>query len=111
MLEITESGFNAPSLVIHFHEFSRREGNPVQIGNQVFPEAGRDFNRNHAEVQGIIELIFEVTEVKAGSLIENTIQIKVSFDLLGLLSGQDDMEIQIKSRIKREFQPSDYRCS
>jgi mannose-1-phosphate guanylyltransferase len=41
------------------------EGIPVQIGDEVFPDAGGDFNRNHAEVQGIIELVFEVTEVKA----------------------------------------------
>ena len=65
MLEITKSGFNAPALVIHFLELGRREGIPVQVGDEVFPDAGRDFNRNHAEVQGIIELVFEVTEVKA----------------------------------------------
>ena len=65
VLEIAESGFNAPALVIHFLELGRREGIPVQVGDEVFPDAGRDFNRNHAEVQGIIELVFEVTEVKA----------------------------------------------
>ena len=55
MLEITESGFNAPALVIHFFEFSGREGIPVQIGNQVFPDAGGDFNGNHAKIKRVIE--------------------------------------------------------
>ena len=65
MLEITESGFNAPALVIHFLEFGGREGISVQVGNEVFPDTGSDFNRNDSEVKGIIELVFEVTEVKA----------------------------------------------
>ena len=65
MLEIAEGGFNAPALVIHFLEFGGREGIPVQVGNEVFSGAGRDFNRNDSEVKRIIELVFAVTEVKA----------------------------------------------
>lgn len=98
MLEITESSFNAPALVIHFLEFSRREGIPVQIGNQVFPDTGGDFNGNHAKVKRIIEPVFQVTEVKANFWGKDAIEGRICFDQFGLFSGEDNVKVQAESR-------------
>ena len=108
MLEIAESGFNAPALVIHFLEFSRREGIPVQIGNQAFPDTGGDFNGKHAKIKWVIELVFQITEVKAGFFREDAIEGWIRFDQFGLLSGQDDVKVEIESGIQGKLQLVEY---
>ena len=108
MFEVTESGFNAPALVIQFLEFSRREGIPVQIGNQVFPYPGGDFNGNHAKIKWMIEAVFQITEVKANFFREETIERRIRFDQIRLFSCQDDVKVQIESGIQGKLQLVEY---
>lgn len=74
----------------------------MQIGNQVFPDSRGDFNGNDAKIKRIIELVFQVTEVKANIFRKEAIEGRIRFDQLGLFSGQDDVKVQVESGIQRK---------
>ena len=100
VLEITESGFNAPAMMIKLFESGGRERISIQVGDQVFPDARRDFNRNHAKIKRVKKLALQVTEVKADIFREDAIERRIRFDQICLFSGQDDVKIQVESGIQ-----------
>lgn len=105
VFEGAKGGFDAPAEVIEPLERIRRERVLVQVGDDGFIRVVGEFETNHAKEDRIKRGLIHIKEIEGARRGQEAVQRGVLFDGVGLLAGENAVDIQIPLRGRRQIQP------